>query len=65
MSYIVYALHLLLGIIKQDPDLPDDKPCPLMPRPKNAIFEDEEKSKVVKMQFRIIIFFFTIYFLMS
>lgn len=37
----------LPGIVKQDPALPDDKPLPPPPpRPKNAIFEDEEKSKV-------------------
>lgn len=35
------------GIIKQDPELPPDKLLNLpAPRPKNAIFEDEEKSKV-------------------
>ena len=35
------------GIVKQDPALPDDGPLPLpAARPKNAIFEDEEKSKV-------------------
>lgn len=35
------------GIIKQDPELPPDKLLNLPPpRPKNAIFEDEEKSKV-------------------
>lgn len=35
------------GIIKQDPELPADKLLNLPPpRPKNAIFEDEEKSKV-------------------
>uniref|UniRef100_A0A8C1JDK0 Golgi-associated, gamma adaptin ear containing, ARF binding protein 1 n=2 Tax=Cyprinus carpio TaxID=7962 RepID=A0A8C1JDK0_CYPCA len=42
-----YQMLKKQGIIKQDPDLPDDKPCPLMPRPKNAIFEDEEKSKML------------------
>ncbi|KAG2464428.1 GGA1 protein, partial [Polypterus senegalus] len=36
------------GIVKQDPILPDDKPLPPPPpRPKNAIFEDEEKSKML------------------
>ncbi|RXN24926.1 ADP-ribosylation factor-binding GGA1-like protein [Labeo rohita] len=41
-----YQMLKKQGIIKQDPDLPDDKPCPPPPpRPKNAIFEDEEKSK--------------------
>lgn len=35
------------GIIKQDPELSADKLLNLPPpRPKNAIFEDEEKSKV-------------------
>ena len=35
------------GIVKQDPVLSDDKVLLLPPpRPKNAIFEDEEKSKV-------------------
>ncbi|XP_026069744.1 ADP-ribosylation factor-binding protein GGA1 [Carassius auratus] len=43
-----YQMLKKQGIIKQDPDLPDDKPCPPpMPRPKNAIFEDEEKSKML------------------
>lgn len=36
-----------LGIVKSDPKLPDDAIFPLPPpRPKNVIFEDEEKSKV-------------------
>lgn len=36
-----------LGIVKSDPKLPDDAILPLPPpRPKNVIFEDEEKSKV-------------------
>lgn len=40
------------GIIKQDPDLPADKLLNLPPpRPKNAIFEDEEKSKVSRCLF--------------
>lgn len=35
------------GIVKSDPKLPDDATFPLPPpRPKNVIFEDEEKSKV-------------------
>lgn len=35
------------GIVKADPKLPDDAALPLPPpRPKNVIFEDEEKSKV-------------------
>ncbi|XP_073707475.1 ADP-ribosylation factor-binding protein GGA1 [Garra rufa] len=43
-----YQMLKKQGIIKQDPDLPDDKPCPPpAPRPKNAIFEDEEKSKML------------------
>uniref|UniRef100_A0A8C2DV40 Golgi-associated, gamma adaptin ear containing, ARF binding protein 1 n=2 Tax=Cyprinus carpio TaxID=7962 RepID=A0A8C2DV40_CYPCA len=43
-----YQMLKKQGIIKQDPDLPDDKPCPPPPpRPKNAIFEDEEKSKML------------------
>ncbi|XP_060890217.1 ADP-ribosylation factor-binding protein GGA1-like isoform X2 [Labrus mixtus] len=44
------AYHMLKkqGIIKQDPDLPPDKLLNLPPsRPKNAIFEDEEKSKTL------------------
>lgn len=36
-----------LGIVKSDPKLPDDAIFSLPPpRPKNVIFEDEEKSKV-------------------
>ncbi|TSK62613.1 ADP-ribosylation factor-binding protein GGA1 [Bagarius yarrelli] len=41
-----YQMLKKQGIVKQDPALPDDKPLPPPPpRPKNAIFEDEEKSK--------------------
>ncbi|XP_016108624.1 ADP-ribosylation factor-binding protein GGA1-like [Sinocyclocheilus grahami] len=59
-----YQMLKKQGIIKQDPDLPDDKSCPPPPpRPKNAIFEDEEKSKVVEMQFRMMMFY--VYFPMS
>ncbi|KAI1886734.1 hypothetical protein AGOR_G00198860 [Albula goreensis] len=43
-----YQMLKKQGIVKQDPVLPDDKPFPLPPpRPKNAIFEDEEKSKML------------------
>nr|1OXZ_A Chain A, ADP-ribosylation factor binding protein GGA1 [Homo sapiens] len=36
------------GIVKSDPKLPDDTTFPLPPpRPKNVIFEDEEKSKML------------------
>uniref|UniRef100_A0A7N8XC67 ADP-ribosylation factor-binding protein GGA1-like n=1 Tax=Mastacembelus armatus TaxID=205130 RepID=A0A7N8XC67_9TELE len=42
-----YQMLKKQGIIKQDPELPPDKLLNLPPpRPKNAIFEDEEKSKV-------------------
>uniref|UniRef100_A0AAQ5XYP0 Golgi associated, gamma adaptin ear containing, ARF binding protein 1 n=1 Tax=Amphiprion ocellaris TaxID=80972 RepID=A0AAQ5XYP0_AMPOC len=42
-----YQMLKKQGIIKQDPELPPDKLLSLpTPRPKNAIFEDEEKSKV-------------------
>uniref|UniRef100_A0A3Q2XJH1 Golgi associated, gamma adaptin ear containing, ARF binding protein 1 n=1 Tax=Hippocampus comes TaxID=109280 RepID=A0A3Q2XJH1_HIPCM len=47
---IVDAYQMLKkqGIIKQDPELPPDKlPHLPPPRPKNAIFEDEEKSKML------------------
>ncbi|KAM4584576.1 ADP-ribosylation factor-binding protein GGA1-like [Odontesthes bonariensis] len=47
---ITEAYHMLKkqGIVKQDPVLPDDKPLPPPPsRAKNAIFEDEEKSKML------------------
>lgn len=44
-SYLICAFKS--GIIKQDPELPPDKLLKLPPpRPKNAVFEDEEKSKV-------------------
>ena len=37
----------IAGIVKADPKLPDDAAFPVPPpRPKNVIFEDEEKSKV-------------------
>ncbi|XP_047213106.1 ADP-ribosylation factor-binding protein GGA1-like isoform X1 [Girardinichthys multiradiatus] len=43
-----YQMLKKQGIIKQDPELPPDKPLNLPPRrPKNAIFEDEEKSKML------------------
>ncbi|XP_034045516.1 ADP-ribosylation factor-binding protein GGA1 [Thalassophryne amazonica] len=43
-----YQMLKKQGIIKQDPDLPPDKLLnPPPPRPKNAIFEDEEKSKML------------------
>uniref|UniRef100_A0A3B3V2J5 Golgi associated, gamma adaptin ear containing, ARF binding protein 1 n=1 Tax=Poecilia latipinna TaxID=48699 RepID=A0A3B3V2J5_9TELE len=42
-----YQMLKKQGIIKQDPELPPDKLLHLPPRrPKNTIFEDEEKSKV-------------------
>ncbi|XP_067875691.1 ADP-ribosylation factor-binding protein GGA1 [Heterodontus francisci] len=47
---ITEAYHMLKkqGIIKQDPVLPDDEPLPPPPpRSKNAMFEDEEKSKLL------------------
>ncbi|KAM6905050.1 ADP-ribosylation factor-binding protein GGA1 [Xenentodon cancila] len=43
-----YQMLKKQGIIKQDPELPPDKLLKLPPpRPKNAIFEDEEKSKML------------------
>uniref|UniRef100_A0AAQ5XW72 Golgi associated, gamma adaptin ear containing, ARF binding protein 1 n=1 Tax=Amphiprion ocellaris TaxID=80972 RepID=A0AAQ5XW72_AMPOC len=43
-----YQMLKKQGIIKQDPELPPDKLLSLpTPRPKNAIFEDEEKSKML------------------
>lgn len=43
-----YQMLKKQGIVKQDPVLPDDRPLPSLPdRPKNAIFEDEEKSKTL------------------
>ncbi|XP_077476122.1 ADP-ribosylation factor-binding protein GGA1 [Stigmatopora argus] len=43
-----YQMLKKQGIIKQDPELPPDKlPHVAPPRPKNAIFEDEEKSKML------------------
>ncbi|MGH0146647.1 UNVERIFIED_CONTAM: hypothetical protein FKN15_022637 [Acipenser sinensis] len=43
-----YQMLKKQGIVKMDPVLPDDKPLPLPPpRPKNTIFEDEEKSKML------------------
>ncbi|XP_062853885.1 ADP-ribosylation factor-binding protein GGA1 isoform X2 [Trichomycterus rosablanca] len=43
-----YQMLKKQGIVKQDPVLPDDNPIPPPPpRPKNAIFEDEEKSKML------------------
>ncbi|XP_057717603.1 ADP-ribosylation factor-binding protein GGA1 isoform X2 [Corythoichthys intestinalis] len=43
-----YQMLKKQGIIKQDPELPPDKlPHVPPPRPKNAIFEDEEKSKML------------------
>uniref|UniRef100_A0A8C6SUM0 Golgi associated, gamma adaptin ear containing, ARF binding protein 1 n=1 Tax=Neogobius melanostomus TaxID=47308 RepID=A0A8C6SUM0_9GOBI len=43
-----YQMLKKQGIIKQDPELPPDKLLGLPPpRPKNTIFEDEEKSKML------------------
>lgn len=43
-----YQMLKKQGIIKQDPELPPDKLLTLPPpRPKNTIFEDEEKSKML------------------
>ncbi|XP_014893192.1 ADP-ribosylation factor-binding protein GGA1 isoform X1 [Poecilia latipinna] len=43
-----YQMLKKQGIIKQDPELPPDKLLHLPPRrPKNTIFEDEEKSKML------------------
>ncbi|XP_037544818.1 ADP-ribosylation factor-binding protein GGA1 [Nematolebias whitei] len=43
-----YQMLKKQGIIKQDPELPPDKLLNLPPaRPKNTIFEDEEKSKML------------------
>ncbi|KAM9171458.1 ADP-ribosylation factor-binding protein GGA1 [Pangshura tecta] len=47
---ITEAYHMLKkqGIVKSDPKLPDEVPLPLPPpRPKNIIFDDEEKSKML------------------
>ncbi|NWZ62590.1 GGA1 protein, partial [Acrocephalus arundinaceus] len=43
-----YQMLKKQGIVKCDPKLPDDAPFPLPPpRPKNIIFDDEEKSKTL------------------
>ncbi|XP_060101478.1 ADP-ribosylation factor-binding protein GGA1 isoform X2 [Heteronotia binoei] len=43
-----YKMLKKQGIVKCDPKLPDDAPFPLPPpRPKNVIFDDEEKSKML------------------
>ncbi|KAM8778227.1 ADP-ribosylation factor-binding protein GGA1 isoform 4-T4 [Rhynchonycteris naso] len=43
-----YQMLKKQGIVKSDPKLPDDAVFPLPPpRPKNVIFEDEEKSKML------------------
>ncbi|XP_006865270.1 PREDICTED: ADP-ribosylation factor-binding protein GGA1 isoform X4 [Chrysochloris asiatica] len=43
-----YQMLKKQGIVKADPKLPDDVTFPLPPpRPKNVIFEDEEKSKML------------------
>ncbi|NXM05545.1 GGA1 protein, partial [Tyrannus savana] len=43
-----YQMLKKQGIVKCDPKLPDDAPFPLPPpRPKNVIFDDEEKSKTL------------------
>lgn len=44
---LICILAPLPGIVKLDPELPDDKPLPPPPpRAKDVLFEDEEKSKV-------------------
>ncbi|KAK2919365.1 ADP-ribosylation factor-binding protein GGA1-like [Channa argus] len=43
-----YQMLKKQGIVKQDPILPDEKPLPPPPpRAKSAVFEDEEKSKML------------------
>ncbi|XP_041822663.1 ADP-ribosylation factor-binding protein GGA1-like isoform X1 [Chelmon rostratus] len=43
-----YQMLKKQGIVKLDPELPDDKPLPPPPpRAKSAVFEDEEKSKML------------------
>ncbi|XP_074864817.1 ADP-ribosylation factor-binding protein GGA1 isoform X2 [Carettochelys insculpta] len=43
-----YQMLKKQGIVKCDPKLPDEAPFPLPPpRPKNIIFDDEEKSKML------------------
>ncbi|KAM5333672.1 ADP-ribosylation factor-binding protein GGA1 [Glossophaga mutica] len=43
-----YQMLKKQGIVKSDPKLPDDAVFPVPPpRPKNVIFEDEEKSKML------------------
>ncbi|NWX69477.1 GGA1 protein, partial [Alca torda] len=43
-----YQMLKKQGIVKCDPKLPDDTPFPPPPpRPKNVIFDDEEKSKIL------------------
>ncbi|XP_037327478.2 ADP-ribosylation factor-binding protein GGA1-like [Pungitius pungitius] len=43
-----YQMLKKQGIVKLDPELPDDKPLPPPPpRAKNVLFEDEEKSKTL------------------
>ncbi|XP_070309398.1 ADP-ribosylation factor-binding protein GGA1 isoform X3 [Odocoileus virginianus] len=43
-----YQMLKKQGIVKADPKLPDDAAFPVPPpRPKNVIFEDEEKSKML------------------
>ncbi|XP_037369508.1 ADP-ribosylation factor-binding protein GGA1 isoform X2 [Talpa occidentalis] len=43
-----YQMLKKQGIVKADPKLPEDATFPLPPpRPKNVIFEDEEKSKML------------------
>ncbi|NWR15684.1 GGA1 protein, partial [Emberiza fucata] len=43
-----YQMLKKQGIVKCDPKLPDDAPLPRPPpRPKNIIFDDEEKSKTL------------------
>ncbi|XP_075946733.1 ADP-ribosylation factor-binding protein GGA1-like [Anarhichas minor] len=43
-----YQMLKKQGIVKLDPELPDDKPLPPPPpRDKNVLFEDEEKSKML------------------
>ncbi|NWV64519.1 GGA1 protein, partial [Malurus elegans] len=43
-----YQMLKKQGIVKCDPKLPDDAPFPAPPpRPKNIIFDDEEKSKTL------------------
>lgn len=44
--FVQSSMHSFLGIVTEDPEVPVDKTLVPSPKPKNPVFDNEEKSKV-------------------